>query len=192
MFTEAQYFDLISVYGQEKIKERISYFDQYLKDFTNHFPTITFENKENSSTILAISYFQLHNIFVKPYIREDKYSNSFKIASCTIFTILNCNLLFENNKDPRDTNLKFALFCAEQILFNFNTKIYSAFNSYLNNRVEVLNDIFDNLQEHNFYFLKHFTFEENKALPIILYSLFLQSFYQWLQFSHSGIQGLEL
>lgn len=110
MFTEEQYFDLLSVYGQEKIKERISYFNQYLVDFTNNYPSVVCENFERASTILAITYFQLHKIYVKPYIRVDKYSNSFKIASCTIFSVLNCNLLFDKNKDTKDTNLKFALF----------------------------------------------------------------------------------
>ncbi len=194
MYSELEFNDTLTVFGSEKVLKRINYFTKYLAAFKTKFPTIILkESLEDCSIVYALEYFKNANNFVKNFLDEINFSNRYKIASSALFTIISLELISHNTYLSREINLRFAKFVCYHTIFAFDENHFDIFESYLNSNVEIVNDKFNNIQEHHNFYLNNFSFEERNYLPIMLYALFLQTFIQWIEFKDpKAIEGLQL
>ncbi len=186
--------DSISIFGKQKIKERIEYFKLYLQSFIEQYPTINLsESIDDCALIYALEYFKNSAKYIKSYLENDKLSNRYKIASCSVFTIISLELMTIPTNSSHDINLKFAKYVCYQTLFSFNKNYFKLFDSYLNSNASKISDEFDRIQNHHKSYFDNFSLAEYKYLPIMLYSLFLQSFIQWIEFKDpNAAAGLQL
>jgi hypothetical protein len=194
MFNEALLNEITTTFGSEKVNVRIGYFEKYLTAYCKKFPAVQLqENLNNTATLLGLFYFKNCLQYVKEFIDDGNYSNRYKIAATNTFTILSLELLFQQNQASRDVNIKFAKYVAYHTLFGFEGNFFNIFESYLDSNVGVVNDKFDNIQEHHNFYLKNLHLQDDSPLPIMLYALFLQAFTQWIEFRNpDAVSGLQL
>ncbi len=163
--------------------------NKFLSSFTTYYSN---EAVDHLSLIYTFYYFSNSKVYIKDFINPEHFSNRYKIASCTTMTILSLQLMFDKKGAHKEANVKFAIYMSLIILFSFEKNIFDIFNSYLDTNVGIVNDKFDNIQEHHLFYLRNVKLIDGQHLPIMLYALFLQSLIQWLEFkeinSNLGLQ----
>jgi hypothetical protein len=99
MFNGVDLDQIISIFGQNKVEQRIKDYKLYLSSFLQKY--------KDCSVIFAMQYFNNLNNVVKLVLNDYSLSNRFKISSCSTFTILSLELLYQDSESTRKVNLLF-------------------------------------------------------------------------------------
>jgi hypothetical protein len=108
MFNGVDLDQIISIFGQNKVEQRIKDYKLYLSSFLQKYKEIKLKySLDDCSVIFAMQYFNNLNNVVKLVLNDYSLSNRFKISSCSTFTILSLELLYQDSESTRKVNLLF-------------------------------------------------------------------------------------
>lgn len=191
-FKNYTFQELVEIFTEERILNRATDIKKFLSDFSEQkeFVQGSFQMGypiDELAMALCLEGFNLFANFTKPFLKEEHFSNKYKVASNLIFTVLMFDGLFVADKevaeiDIRKQRVAFALYVATMVLSLQDSSHQNWFNRYLNTNSGIVSDDFDTLQEHFIYYLTHLNISDLLQYPVVLLSIFLHSFTMWWRF----------